>query len=349
VCSILRYTSLAGLITAEYNLSVEDLASLAIVTFRIPDLTDPEKRAQLPPSQHKPLAASMLRGCAHLEDPLAVMQILTAVYLADLTGEHSYKDIVSHFPKSEIPKFKQTLEQLGAKSNTFGLGPEALTLQGLFAERAGDREKAKTLYIEAVERSTLKYTPGSRHPMQLPLTTPWNALGYLLKTDKDPSVRAQAKTYFQRGALEGDDPLSYYEAAAFEDRSDPKWLQYTSKAAASGHRQATVDLAQFYLEVSSKGSPVLAQSKMRKALNWLLAWRKGSAADLAREWAHAASIMGHKPSMLQLADYRESVGDVEGAKKYLRGLVEAPKGAGKVEEWPQLVQLAKKRLAGIRT
>ena len=336
------------LIRAEYKISVEKLASLAIVTFRIPDLSDPTKRAQLPPSQHKDLAASMLKGCALLEQPLAVIQILTAVYLAQLTGEDSYQDIASRFSQTDdIAKYRQSLENLSAKSNTFVLGPEALTLSGLFAERECQTEKAKILYIEAVERQRFKYIPGLRHPMQLPLPTPWNVLGYLLKSDKDPNVRAQAKTYFQQGALEGDDPLSYYEAAAFEDRSDPKWLQYTSKAAASGHRQATVDLAQFYEEASVKRSPILADSKMRKTLNWLLGWRRGSAADLAREWLHAAAIMGHRPSMLRLADYKESVHDFEGAKEYLRLMV-APREDGQAEEWPRLAHMAKQRLTGIK-
>jgi hypothetical protein len=340
---------LVELIQVEYKISTEDLTSLAIVTFRIPDLTDPSKKAALPPSQHKPLATSILQGCAQLEDPLAIIQILTAVYLADLTGEHAYRDIASRFPRSEIPMYRKTLEQLGAKSKTFALGPEALTLQGLFLEREGNREKAETLYIEAIERCHFKYTPGSRHPMQLPLITPWNALGYLLKTNKDPNVRAQAKAYFQRGALEGDDPLSYYEAAEFEDRSDIKWLQYTSKAAASGHRQATVNLAEFYQEASLEGSPVLAESKMQKALNWLLGWRRGSASDLALEWLQAASIMGHKPSTLQLAEHRQSVGDEKGAREFWKILSEPPEKVGQVEEWPQLVQLAKRRLVGIKS
>lgn len=291
----------------------------------------------------------MLQGCAQVEDPLAIVQILTAVYLAGTSEAASYRDIASVFPQSEIPKYRKTLENLCAKSKTFSLGPEALTLQGLLLEREGKKERAHALYIEAVERCHFKYNPKSRHPMQLPLVTPWNALGYLIKTEKDPKVQVQAQAYFRRGALEGDDPLSYYELAAFEDRTDPKWLQYTSKAAASGHRQATVNLANFYQEASSPDSPILQNTNMRKALNWLLSWRRGSAASLAREWLQAASNMGHKPSMLQLADYHESVGNQDEAKEHLRRLTEPPSSANQVEEWPQLVQVGKRRLAGIRT
>jgi tetratricopeptide (TPR) repeat protein len=336
------------LICAEYGVSIEDLASLAIVTFKIPDLSDTAKRATLPPSQHKPLSTSMLQGCAQMEDPLAIIQILSAVYLSGLSGGAAYKELASFFPRHEITEYRKTLEKLGAKSKTFALGPDALVLQGLFLEQEGNKEKAENLYTEAVERSHFKYNPKSKHPMQLPLPTPWNAIGTLLKTNPNPTVQARAKAYFMRGAVEGDDPIAYYELAAFEDRTDPKWLKYTSKAAASGHLQATVDLAKFYQDASSPDSPMIAERSMKKTLDWLLEWRQGSIGKLALEWLQAASNMGHKPSTLQLADYHESIGDKQGAQEHLEKLMEPPDAANQVEEWPQLVQLAKRRLAGFK-
>jgi hypothetical protein len=331
---------------AEYKVSLDDISGIAIVTMKIPDLSDPTKRAQLPPSQHKPIAAAMLIGCAQLEDPLAVMQIMTAVYLAELTNEQSYKDIASLFTRLDIQDCRNILDTLCKKSTLFPLGPEALTLQGLFFEKASLKQKAKASYIEAVQRSGFTYHPKNRHPMQLPLPMAWNALGYLLMGDKDPSLREEAKIYFERGALEGDDPLSYYELAQFVARSDPKWLQYTSKAAASGHRQATVDLANFYQEAILADSSLLANSGMRKALAWLLRWKRGSTALMAREWLQAASIIGHKPSTMQLADYYEKKGDEEGAKKCWRRASEPVKSGA---EWPQIVEVAKRRLAGIKS
>ncbi|KAH8724285.1 hypothetical protein GQ44DRAFT_654991 [Phaeosphaeriaceae sp. PMI808] len=335
-------------LASRYNVSVENLAALAIVTFKIPDLSDPEKRAMLPPSQHKPLSGSILQGCAQAEDPLAIIQILTAVYLAGSSIEPTYKEIASLFSQKDVALYRQTLEKLCTKSVKFALGPDALTLQGLFLEKEGQKEKATALYTEAVRRCHFKYNPTSRHPMQLPLTSPWNALGNLLKTDPDPAFQAQAKEAYRRGAVEGDDPISYYELASYEDGTTPEWLRYTSKAAASGHRQAMVDLANFYKEVKSPDSPALKNSNMRKALNWLLGWKKGSAETLAHEWLEAASKLGHKPSTVQLANHLESVGDREGAQQHLRRLVEPPISANQIEEWPHLVQIGKKRLAGIR-
>lgn len=290
----------------------------------------------------------MLRGCALAEEPLAIVHILTAMYLGPTNKTPIVRELLSIFTKNDLNTYQKTLDKLAARSKTFDLGPEALTLQGLFAENRGEKELAKTFYVEAVERSTLKFVPGSRHPMQLPLISPWNALGYLLKSDQNPDVREQAKAYFKKGAYEGDDPLSYYELAAFEDRSSALWLQYISKAAATGHSEAMARLADFYREVSVDESPLLTPSN-RKSLNWLLSWKDGSAKNLAREWLQAASQNGHKPSSLQLADLCESTGDHEGAKEYLRAILEPPDPtANQIEEWPQLVHLAKRRLAGIK-
>ncbi|CAO2651559.1 Nn.00g041290.m01.CDS01 [Neocucurbitaria sp. VM-36] len=331
----------------KYHVDLEDLTSLAIVTFKIPDLSDPEKKAMLPPSQHKIISGQLLQGCAQAEDPLAIVHVLTAVYSNSSSADPASREIALLFPQTEISKYRGILEKLGSKAKSIALGPDVLTLQGSFLERDGQREKAIDFYKEAVLRSHLKFEPGSRHPMQFPLVDPWNALGFLLKRSRDPSDQAQAKVYFEKGALEGDDPLSYYELAAFEPKGSTKWLQYTSKAAASGHRQAMVNLADFYQEVSSEHSPVLADKRMQQALNWLLGWKPGSAASFAREWLQASANCGHKPSMLKLADYYETRGEHERAKEQLRQVLEPPVSANQVEEWPQLVHLAKKRLAGV--
>jgi tetratricopeptide (TPR) repeat protein len=272
---------------------------------------------------------------------------LTAVNLNTASRpDISIKETARLFPPAEIAKYRTILDELTLQANKFALGPDTLTLKGLFLEQEGRKEKAKELYQEAILRSHLKYTPGSRHPMQIPLITPWNALGYLLKSHKNPDVQAKAKEYFEMGALQGGDPLSYYELSAFEPKTSTKWLHYTSKAAASGHRQAIINLADFYQGVAEKQSPILKDNKMRKTLNWLLGWRRGSAAALAREWLQVASNIGHKPSMLQLADYHYSLGEHELAKEYLRHMLEPV--ANQSEEWPQLVQIARKRLAGLR-
>ncbi|EUC32028.1 hypothetical protein COCCADRAFT_99764 [Bipolaris zeicola 26-R-13] len=333
----------------KYNVALDDVSSLGIITFKIPDISDPVKRAQIPPSQHKTISGLLLQGCAQAGDPLAIVHILTAVYLSS-AGDESVQELARLFPRHEVPRYRQTLESFDQQTleKTTALWPEVLTLKGLFLEQEGQRLKAKEVYLQAINPSSLKYEPGARHPMQLPLIAPWNALGLLLKSEKDPKVQAEAKTPFELGALKGDDPLSYYELAAFEPRASEKWLRYTSKAAASGHQQAMINLIDFYQEVAKTELSILKDGGIRKALNWLLGWKPGSAAALAREWLEAASNAGHKPSMLQLADYHDSNGDHEQAKEYLRQILEVPSAANQKEEWPRLVQLARKRLAGVR-
>ena len=230
-----------------------------------------------------------------------MVQILSAIYLSSSTTNEAIKEMARLFPPTEVVKYRTTLEKLGAKAKSIALGPDALTLQGLFLEREGQKQKAIELFQQAVLLSHLTYNPKTRHPMQLDLIAPWNALGFLFKAEKDSASQTEAKRYFRTGALEADDPLSYYEMATFEQRSSLNWLHYTSKAAASGHIQATADLADFYEEVSSKTSPSLANTSVRKALKWILCWKRGSVADLAREWLQAGANLGHKPSMLKLA------------------------------------------------
>ena len=303
----------------------------------------------LPPSQHRYISGLMLQGCAQTEDPLAIVQTLSAVYLSTSSSDGNVKDIANLFPPSEIAKYRKTLEKLGQISKSLALGPDILTLQGLFLEREGKKQKAKELYQEALLRSHLKYNPKSRHPMQLKLVQPWNALGFLLKADDTLDAQVEAKNYFQKGAFEADDPLSYYELAAFEPESNTTWLQYTSKAAASGHRQAMIDLAGFYQDANAPDSPRIQSSGMRSALEWLLSWKRDGAAMLAREWLQAAGNAGHKPSLLKLVDYHEARGDRKRAIEQLREVVKPPSSANQREEWPQIVQLAKMRLAGIKT
>ncbi|KAA8617410.1 hypothetical protein PtrSN002B_010523 [Pyrenophora tritici-repentis] len=341
------YGSQVQRIVQKYNVQLDDVTSLAMVTFMIPDISDPAKRAKLPPSPHKKMAGLLLQGCAQAEDPLAIVHILTAAHLANF-GDAAAHEILTLFPRLELGKYRNTLDTLRPDPKKTALGPEVLTLRGLFLEQEGRKDKAKEMYLEAIKTAPLKFQRGSRHPLQLPLMAPWNALGYMLKNDKDPKLQAEAKTYFEKGALEGDDPVSYYELAAFEPRPSEKWLRYTSRAAGAGHRQASIDLAAFYQELAKPGSIALKDGNIRKALSWLLGWRRGSTAELAREWLQVASNFGHKPSMLQLADYHASIHDHEGAMEHLRRMLKPPSTANQREEWPELVQVAKRRLAGIR-
>ncbi|KAL6705186.1 hypothetical protein ACN47E_007291 [Coniothyrium glycines] len=335
-------------LASKYKVNIEEISSLALVTFKIPDFSDAAKRAALPPSQHKTVSGQILQGCAQAEDPLAIVHILTVVHHSSSSSDPAAREIAALFPRRDLTTYRTTLEKLCANAQKVPLGPDLLTVQALLLWTEGNRQKAQELLTEAVTRSHLKYHPGSKHPMQYPLVTPWNALGFMLKDSQAPEDQALARTYFEMGASQADDPLSCYELSLLEPRTSAEWLKYVSKAAASGHKQAAVDVAEFYQELDHAGFNSLQDGPLSKALNWLAAWKGGSTAALAREWLQVASNAGHKPSSLKLADYEESIGNIAGAEVYLQRLMDTPRFASGTEEWPHLVQLAKRRLAVAR-
>lgn len=261
---------------------------------------------------------------------------MTAVYLSAIPTETAAREIASLIPRSELPAYHKTLESLAAK-----LDADALTLQGLFAQREGNEQRAHRLFETALNN----YKLGTRHPMQLPLIAPWNALGLLCEKSTDSNLRNAARAAFETGARTHDDPLSCAHLATFYDRSAKEWLQYTSKAAASGHRDASAALALFYRDAAAPGSPLLATGPMQNALRWLTGWKEGSLEKLAEEWAHVAADLGHKPSMLLLADWYEARGQREGARAMMH---KATEGDARAEEWPQVVAKARTRLARLR-
>ena len=316
------------------------------MTYSIPDLSDPTKRAMLPPSPHKTNAGILLQGCAEIQDPLAIKHILTAVYLSTHTKAPGARDIALLFPKAEIAKYRKTLETLKIADKD---DPEALTLHAQFLERENRPKEAAALYEKALNVPWVyDYNVQARHPAQLPIIAPWNALGYLLKTSPDASAREKARWAFSQGATLGDDPLSYWELSHFCEREGKEWLKCVSKAAASGHREAMLQVAQFYRDLSTTDASKPLSSGLKASLDWLLGWQKGSETRLAREWFEAAGKAGHKRALLELAEWYEGDGKRGEAREVLQRIVE-PNEDGREEEFPEVVHEAKGRLSGLRT
>lgn len=315
------------------------------MTFSIPDLSDPQKRAMLPPSPHKTNAGLLLQGCAEIEDPLAIKHILTAVYLSTHTTSPGARDVALLFPKSEITKYRKSLPTLKIGDQP---DPEALTLHAQFLERENLPKEAQTLYERALKVPwVFDFNVQARHPAQLPIVAPWNALGYLLKSAPDAAAREKAKWVFEQGATRGDDPLSYWELSRFCDRESAEWLKCVSKAAASGHRDAMCEVARFYRDLSRADSQLNAAAAggLRKSLDWLLGWGKGSEARLAVEWFEAAGKAGDKRALFELAEWYEADGKMDEAREVLGRIVEN----GKDDQFADVVHKAKGRLSGIRT
>ncbi|KAF2248344.1 hypothetical protein BU26DRAFT_428321 [Trematosphaeria pertusa] len=324
----------------KYKLQLGDLTYIAIPILRIPDVKDPN--ARLPPSQHPNIAARLLLACSAAKEYLATLQILSAVYLSTMDGFPTAKDIVRLFSTAEIDECKRMLETLAEEGNT-----DAMTLQGQFLERAGQQQQAQALYEKALEKCDTKFNPMIPHPMAEPRMPPWTALGLMMQSKNTPQARAKAKAAFEKGAVKADDPLAYYHLASFENGRNTNWLKYMNKAAASGHLEAQYNLANFYMDVGMDKTALSKDRKITRAITWMTQWRQGSADNLAREWFKVAADSGHKPSMLELAELYGIEGDEEKSKDYLRRMAESPP-AKKTEKWPQLAELARKRLAGVK-
>ncbi|KAG9201382.1 hypothetical protein G6514_005754 [Epicoccum nigrum] len=346
-----EYGKLVKQLVSKYNTTTEHLAGLAIMTFSIPDLSDPAKRALLPPSPHKPTAMQLLQGCADLRDPLAVKHLLTAIYLANFTASPLAAAVEMAFlvPRSAIPALRASLASLKIAGHD---DPEALTLLGLFLEAENHPAKARAAYQAALAVPWVyAYSVQARHPAQLPVAPPWIALGYLLRGARDPTEQALARGVFELGAKKGDDPLACWEYASYLSKGEGEgegverneWLRFASKAAASGHREAMLVLARFYREVAA-GREVRS-GLLAAELHWLLGWKNGSAMRLAREWYHAAGRAGQKEAWMELAEWYMQEGEGEMATSVLQAIVQ-PVEKGREEEFPQVVLRAKRMLEG---
>jgi TPR repeat protein len=287
------------------------------------------------------MAARMLLACSAAKDSLATLQILAAVYHRDNDGIPQAGDIARLFSPTEIKTCMKMMEQLAEQGDA-----DAMTLHGQFLERAGQKGPAKYWYERAVENCKTKFDPRYPHPMALPREPPWIALANRMLSENTQEARAKAKAALEKGAFKAGDPLAYYQLASLEDDMSPNWLTYMSKAAASGHLEATYKLGHYYMDVGAKTSAYLSNSQLKKALKFVTNWKPDSVQVLAKEWFTVAAAGGHKPAMLELAELSSSEGDEVGAMTWLRHITEPPR-PGETEEWPRLVEQARKRLAGL--
>ncbi|KAF2714676.1 hypothetical protein K504DRAFT_334060, partial [Pleomassaria siparia CBS 279.74] len=329
----------------EYRIEVEDIATLALVTSRIPDVIDPTRKARMPPSIHKPLAILLLLACSRANDPLTILLILSLLLrskaLPSPVARQQASEVTSLFKPVDLKYCREQLEDLASKGDS-----DAMTLLGQYLEYEGRPDQAKPLYEKALENANTKVVLADPRVLFLNTTPAWNALGCLLLAKKDQKSREQARAAFEIGALKADDPLSYYHLASFEENQTGKWLKYMSKAAASGHREAMFQLGRFYQNLAfaeqKRANPsIVADKRLARALKWL-GWKEDGPRELALDWYKAATMNGYKPAALELVKMSDAKGDAEAAKTYLIQLCQPPP-PGEIEQWPSLVQEARKR------
>ncbi|KAJ4356441.1 uncharacterized protein N0V89_004474 [Didymosphaeria variabile] len=292
------------------------------------------------------LAASMLLACSAAGDLQATLQILNAVYYSsNAYNMPKAVDIARLFTPKDISDCRRMLEQLAegndGKPEAKG-DANAMTLHGKLLELAGKHQEAKYFYEKALKRYNTKIYRGYPHPMALPWLTPWLEFANLEKASEAPRY-VKIFQALEFGALKADDPMAYYKLASMQTDEKAEWLEYMTKAAASGHSEAMYKLGRFYLKANEHASAFLNSAKLRKVLKFVVSWRPNATADFGMEWLRAAALGGHKPALMEMAQLHEKKGEQEQARDCLRAVASEPLG-GIPEEWPHLVLQARKQL-----
>lgn len=141
--------------------------------------------------------------------------------------------------------------------------PRALKLQAEMLEGQHKAREALKMYEEAIKSAAEGRTQGEtleesamdqigRAPDERESATDgaWTAIGRIYLHELRDLEKA--KSAFQEGALKADDPEAYHLLARFEieDSEFPiyteQYVEYETKAAASGHPEAALALANFY-------------------------------------------------------------------------------------------------------
>lgn len=347
---------------AGYNMPLLDLTKVAWAIYRTPPIPEPKR---LPPSENPKIAASLFQGLSLAKEPAAILYVLRAAHTSHLYPASA--KLAGTFSALHLRECRKVLEELALERKNV----EAMTLLGLFLWKEGSTQGARTLFEEALALE--KFDRDPKQPLsEIPQLECWNALGLLLLRVKHELNHAslerikalvspeqaklqpemqQAKEAFQKGALQGDDPLSYYILALMTEKNTADWLRYMTKAAGSALLDAMYEVGSFYQMIDAQSPAdlrsMLAKDKtLSKALRWLR-FRTNSARTLATEWFLAAATAGHKPSMLKIVDLDTNIEDHE-AETWLSLIAESPP-QGQVENYPHLIPEAKRRLHELKT
>lgn len=309
------------------------------------------------PSQPtREIAKRMLVEASVAGDANATLRLLASIHSTQAMSANS---IVRTMQSSDLRIVRMQLEHLAYKDGN----PDAMVLLGQLLEREGKDKEPFELYHAAIDAIKAQRkdmnasgdelpgmyegtTPQRHDPLLIPAA--WTALGNLLLHRRGDLKGA--KDVFTVGALKADDPLAYFYLAELEDKHSAPWLEYTTKAAASGHPDAAYNLATFYA-LSRAAVEKSADAKARKHLGWLDAFKSWTAygmgkptrslsgrTGMAWEWYHVAAQQGHKMAGVALAKRCRTVKNWSGAAMYLvQALRKAPSG---VEEWPAAVREA---------
>jgi len=99
--------------------------------------------------------------------------------------------------------------------------------------------------------------------------------------------KGEGQSYFQKAALELDNPFAYFQLALIMPEGNPVRQTYFLKAAASGVVEADFEIAKHFLAEVSNPNAALEQRKESQ--------------KLCEQWLQVAAYQGHKESQEMLA------------------------------------------------
>ncbi|KAF2751313.1 hypothetical protein M011DRAFT_473807 [Sporormia fimetaria CBS 119925] len=326
----------------KHKLRLTQVNEIAHAIWKTPDVRSKTQVVSLP---HKPIARRIWLALSGARERNSTIWLQQVKYMRTTHPAAILAD--KEFTAADYRSCRHHLEELADAEDA-----HAMTLLGQLLVEEKQPERAKELFEDAISLYQKQVKPGyTEYLAQVP---PWNCLGILSLSENTPESLDDAKRAFATGALKCDDPVSYYCLAKhFEPKHTSTWLKYMTKAAGRGHTDAMYAVADFYLLAETGEEPggklrqlLVADSKLSRALRWLTeSYRKGKGGpkEVANEWLVVAAEMGHKPSMIRLAENLVEAGKMDAAKRWYEAAASPPQ-TGTEEKWPELAVQAKRSL-----
>jgi len=259
----------------------------------------------------------LLGACSKAQDPLATLHIMSTHYMA--LAHHQTSRVSTILLPSELFTIRRHLESLAHDQNN----AEACALLAQFLDHEGKPKKAAQLYQKAIDLWDISVLSATSNTMAPRIASPWAQYYLLLQSLNAP--KELCLEVLEKGA-EAEDPMSYYHLSTLQNPNSWDWMQYLTRAAASGHPDAMFDLGEWYISYD----PVIKflDPKLASYVSWLKPNPKGDKAKdpksltgtaeaLGWEWHGLAAKAGNKRSMLRLAKWMVERGQEGAAARWL--------------------------------
>lgn len=195
------------------------------------------------------LGKTVLLTMAANEVPQATLHLLRTAIKQD----EGFRGVRKAYDSPELALARHHLRKLLADKH-----PQAMVFEAKRLADAGKRKEAIAMLQDAIARGatevqTYEEDAEEMHKKYSSVIlkdheaekgeSPWTVLANLQAAEKDFEG---AKEAFSAGALNDDDPRAYEGLAGTFERYSPLWLEYITKAAASGSWTAMSHLGSFY-------------------------------------------------------------------------------------------------------